>query len=453
MLRSKFQVSRVVGGRHALPFFLLSIAASLLIAPGVAFAQPGDRPGVTVQRYDDDCGVAALLMLLQRAGVNVTEKELLAGLKPGSSVEALTSADLADLVAALGVNLQLDIGFVPVSVAANLAQREPYLVLIKPRVFGASRAIDHFILIEGRVGNTYLTADPVLPSRVRLSDAVFARDVHGKVIDGKPYALVLKLSRDSKRVASQVPLKPSDERLRYWDQAYRLPLSLPAGKVVMSIGQHRQETGVIDQTAGTEANETSNVTVFSAAVGVGHRTELGLTLARITGSGLVRLPGETISFERSGDFSATLGVKHIPSIVLPQSVGLTTGAAIEWSNDIAPSAGSVSANISWVKGGFELGLGTMLRHDGKVAALITPSISYQLPVKRAFIIDAGIAAPYRIGDPRPFYEMQVSVSRNLGPNVLVSAYFSNGILMENGLHSRRFGLTLGYGIPRRFRTE
>lgn len=443
------------GGRFALPVFVIAALAAGLLPAESASAQPNDRPkdrpGVTAQRFDDDCGVAALLMLLQRAGVSVTEQQLLAGLAPGSREDALSAADLAGMVSSLKANLQLDVGFLPLPAIARLAEREPFLILMKPRVNVSSYAIDHFILVEGRVGEGYLVADPDLPSRVRLSDASLGRDAHGRVIEGKPYAMVLKLSRDSKHVAQRLAPKPDDEDLRQWEQAYRLPRALAPGKTVVSLGYLRQEAKFTDPATGFESMESSNVTVFGVSRGIGHRSEVHLSLARIAGTGGFRLPGEPFTFERDGSFNAALGISHVPDIVLPRSLGVSTAAMIEWSDDPVPSAGSVNVNIDWAKAGFAAGLATTLRYDREFSAVLTPSVSYRIPVQQLFVLDAGLAAPYRVGDDRPNYEAQVALSRNIGFDFRLSAFFNASIFPEKGYRSHQFGVTLGYGIPRRFR--
>ncbi len=416
-----------------------------------AKAQSADRPAVAAQRFDDDCGAAALVMLLQRAGVNISESELLAGLGPDSRVDALTAADLADLVSALGSGLQLDVGFLPLPAAARLAESEPFLILMKPRLSAGTAAIDHFILVEGRAGNGYLVADPDLPSRVRLTDTAFARDAHGKTIDGKPYAMILKLSRESGQVARLLPSRPGDAHLRQWEDVYNLPRVLAPGKTVLSLGQLRQETEFDDPVSGAGASEVSDVTLFSISRGIGHRTEIGLSLARISGKGGVRLPGEPFTFDRRGDFNAALGIRHVPNLALPHGLALSTAASIEWSDELAPSAGSVSANLDWARAGFVVGLGTTLRYDDEFSAVVTPSASYRLPVKRLFLLDAGVAAPYRIGDTKPNYEVNVSVSRNIGLDFQLGAFFNAGIFQDRGYSRRQFGVVLGYGIPRRFR--
>ncbi len=422
-----------------------------LFLPEAANAQSGERPPVAAQRFDDDCGAAALVMLLQRAGIDITEKQLLAGLGPDARQDALTAADMAELVSALGMNLQLDVGFLPLPAAAEMAKSEPFLILIMPRSSAGTAAIDHFILVEGRAGDGFLVADPDLPSRVRLTDAAFARDVHGKSIDGKPYAMVLKLSRDDRQIARQLPAKPADAQLRQWEDVYNLPRVLAPGKTVMSIGQLRQEARFDDPVSGIETRDIGNITLLSVARGIGGRSEIGLSLAKFSGTGGVRLPGEPFTFDRRGDFNAALSIRHVPGFVLPHSLGLSTSASVEWSDELAPSAGSVSANLDWARSGFVVGVGTTLRYDGEFSAVVTPAVNYRLPVKRLFLLDAGVAAPYRIGDNRPSYEMQVSLSRHIGMDFQLGAFFNAGIFQDRGFSRHQFGVILGYGIPRRFR--
>ncbi|MGE3691545.1 MAG: cysteine peptidase family C39 domain-containing protein, partial [Novosphingobium sp.] len=362
----------------------------------MANARSADRPAIIAQRFDDDCGAAALVMLLQRAGVDISAEDLLAGLKPGASADALSAADLAGLVSALGQGLRLDVGFLPVPMAATLAESEPYLILIKPRSQVGTVAVDHFILVEGRAADGFLVADPDLPSRVRLTDSAFARDAHGKQIDGKPYAMVLKLSRNDEQIAQRVPSEPGDAHLLHWEQAYNLPRVLPAGKTAVSVGQLWQKTRVDDPASSIETRQDNNVTVLGLSRGIGHRTEIGLSLARFSGTGSFRLPGEEFTVERQGTFNATLSIRHVPAVALPQGFGMSTAASVEWSDSAAPSAGSISADIQWAKAGFVLGVDTTLRHDREFSAFVTPTISYRLPVRRLFLLDSRMSATYRI---------------------------------------------------------
>lgn len=447
------QQRRHFGGRLSLPIFLTAYLMLVGLCPSSADAEDLHRPAVLSQRYDDDCGLAALRMLLERAGIDVSDEELSAGLRPTSNETALSAADLADMVKALDRSLTLDVGFLPLAAVARFAEREPFLILMKPRSFGGADAFDHFILVEGRTAGSYVVADPVLPKRARLSDQLLGKDAHGKSIDGQPYIMILRLAfADNQAIRLMLPMA-SDSTLRFWEQAYRLPRVLPVGKSEISISQIHQRERVSDSSVGIEIDRVSDVTVVRLARGVGTRTQLGASVARIAGSGGFRFPGETLSFDRSGEFNASLRLDHIPDIVLPSSFGISTSATLEWENRLSPSAISFGGTVEWTRRQFGAGVELDVRYDGKMIAVATPSISYRLPTKSGFLLDARIAAPYHFGANRPDYALQFSVGRYMSEDLHLGAFANLGILQQKGVSDNQFGLTLTYGVPRRFRRQ
>ena len=439
------------GKRFALPFFSLGFASLLVLQPVAAQEAMADQAPVLRQRFDDDCGLAALQMLLQRSGQNISIDALLAGLKPSANVDALTAADLADMVAALGLDVRLDVGYLPLETAAALAAREPFLVLMKPDALTGFDAFDHFILVEGRQDQGFVVADPVLPQRVRLSDGTFARDVHGKSIDGVNHAMLLRLARNSEQIAQPLRFSPAAQPLRSWEQAYRLPRLLSPGKVRLSLAQVRQENRVFDPILGTSVASSSNATLLNIARGLGKGSQISLDLARISGGGGFKRPGETFDLGRTGSLNAALTLDHVPDIALPPSLALFTYASVEWSDELTPSAAAVGVNIVWTNGYFAAGIDTDLRHEGRLVARITPTIAYRLPTRTGFVFEAELAAPYRVGGDRPSYEMQLSFSRQIGLDWQIGAFFNSGVFQQSGERNRQFGVALTYGIPRRFR--
>lgn len=442
----------VNGGKCiALPSFFYLLTAIAVITPELVQAETFSRPPVYRQQYDDDCGVAALRMLLQRAGIDAQDKELLAGLKPTSGEDALTAADLSDMVKALNLGLSLEVGFLPLDAVSRLADREPFLILMTPRSIGGGNAVDHFILIEGRALGAFVVADPILPKRTLLKDELFRSDAYGKMIEGRPHAIVLRLTKDGSAASRPLPSEAEDGNLREWDQAYRLPQTLPPGKWVISASHIRQNDKLSDTEEDIEITGASDVSVLSVSRGLGNRSQINLNLARISGTGVFRLPGETFSFDRSGDFHAETRIDHIPDVALPPSFELSTSAALEWDNGIAPSAAAAGAAIEWAGGRLAAGLAADVRFDGRLVAVATPSISYRLPTKSGFTIEAAASSPFRIGDRRLQMDLQLAVSRQLGMDFRISAFLNKGIIQERGTAHSQFGITLTYGVPRRFR--
>lgn len=446
------KVHRERGRRIALPFFLSGFAALIVPAPAWAQANLVDHPPVIRQRFDDDCGLAALQMLLERAGLNVSIDALLAGLKPSANVDALTAADLTDMVAALKLNVQLDVGYLPLNTTAALASQEPFLVLLKPDALTGFDALDHFILVEGRKDQAFVVADPVLPQRVQLSDESFARDVHGRTMNGMKYAMLLRLVRNAEQTTKPLQFDPAAQPpLRSWEQAYRLPRLLPPGKIQLSLAQVRQENRERDPALNTAVIGDSDATVLNIAQGLGGRSQISLSFAGISGSGGFKRPGETFDLDRTGAFNAALAIDHVPDIVLPSSLALLTYAMLEWSDDLVPSAAAIGADTVWTNGYLTVAVNTDLRHEGRMIARVTPSVGYQLPPLAGFVFQAEMSAPFRIGSNRPRYETQLSFSRQLGMDWQIGAFFNSGLFEHKGERNRQFGVALTYGIPRRFR--
>ncbi len=438
------------GKRVVLPFFLLGFAALVVPQPAEARETIARDTPVIPQQFDDDCGLAALQMLLQRSGLNTSTDALLVGLKPSANVSALTAADLTDMVAALNLNVRLEVGYLPLDTASMLASQEPFLVLMKPDALTGFGALDHFILVEGRQAQNFVVADPVLTQRVRLSDESFARDVYGRTINGAKYAMLLRLVRNGEQIEQPLQLNLATQQLRSWEQAYRLPRLLPAGKTGVSLTQARQDFRRQDQTLNTEFKSGSDATLLGIARGLGGRSQINFSLARISGDGGFKRPSEAFDLAQTGAFNADLTIDHVPAIVLPSSLALFTYATAEWSGDVTPSAAAIGAYTVWSNGYLTGSVDTELRHEDRLIARVTPAINYQLPPWKGFIFQGEIAVPFRVGSNRPNYETLLSVSRQLDFDWQISAFFSSGLLERKGERSRQFGVSLTYGIPRRF---
>lgn len=446
MLRQVFCSGRAF---NALPFlFAVGVSNCLTVRP----AQAEERRQVLQQNYDDDCGLAALRMLLERAGIEATDSQLLANLRADSGENALSASDLREMVAGLKAGVQLDVGFLPIAASERLATNEPFLVLMKPQYLqGQVGIIGHFILVEGRTGSDFLVADPVLEKRTRMARELFAAGTHGKVINDQPHIMVLRLTRNGNAAGQPIAPVSQDMKLRSWEQANLLPRALPPGKLVMSVSHVQQREGVDDPPLGLAIAGSASTTILNIARGIGNRTQIGLSVANTAGSGSFRFPGETISFDRNGSMSAVLQLDHIPNLVLPASLGLSTSAAIEFDKSIKPVAATAGADLEYTNGRLGASLGTELRFDGKLLAVVTPMVNYRLPTKSGFVFNVGLSAPYRVGADRPEYELQASVHRQIGMDFQISAFFLKSIFQQAGTSSHLFGLTLTYGVPRRFR--
>jgi hypothetical protein len=105
----------------------------------------------------------------------------------------------------------------------------------------------------------------------------------------------------------------------------------------------------------------------------------------------------------------------------------------------------------WTNGSLALAVNTDLRYQGELVARVTPSVSYLFTPWVGFIVQADIAAPYRIGNSRPTFEAQLSVNRQLSFDWQIGAFFNSGIFEQSGERRQQFGVAVTYGVPRRFR--
>lgn len=437
------------GAQCAPLFFCVAIFAGMQL-PSPAFGQGPRLPAVIAQSYDDDCGLAAVRMLLERAGHNITDRDLLANLKHTSGENALTAADLRDMVIGLGKGLELDIGWLPPDVIPVLAKREPFLVLMRPRSFDGADGFDHFILIEGHSGDSYAVSDSILASRSQLSDELLRKDSHQKIDGSRALIMVLRL-KSAKRAPALLPLSNNNFGMHRWEQSYRLPRVLPNGKMQASLSVVGQRQALAISEMDLSIADRSTATIASISRGIGHRSQLDLTATRFTGNGSFRLPGEALEFRQDAKLNAAVAITHIPNIQLPRSLGLSTSATLDWEKNALPSAITLGAQLGWVKGRLTSTLGFDARYDGRLAAAVYPAISYRLPTKQGFVFETTIAAPFLIGRGQPEYEAEVSVGKRIGLDWYISAFASTVLLQPSGIDSKRLGLTVTYGIPRRFR--
>lgn len=436
-------------GAHCVPlFFSFAIFAGIQF-PSPAIGQAARLPAVIAQNYDDDCGLAAVRMLLERAGLDITEHDLLANLNEASTENALSAADLSDMVRGLGKGLELDIGWLPPNVLPILAQREPFLVLMRPRSFDGADGFDHFIIVEGQSGDGYTVSDPILASRSQLSGELLRKDSHQKNDGSRDLIMVLRL-KTATGAPALLPLN-TIAQMRRWEQSYRLPRVLPNGKIQVSVSAVQQrQTQAINELDVT-IDDRSTATIATISRGIGHRSQFNLSATRFTGNGSFRLSGEALDFRQDAKLNVAVAIEHIPNIQLPPSMGLFTSATLDWEKNALPSAITLGAQLGWVKGRLTSTLGIDARYEGQLAAAVYPAISYRLPIRQSFVFEATIAAPFRIGGGQPQYEAEFSVGKRIGLDWYISAVASTGLWQSAGMSSKRLGVTVTYGIPRRFR--
>lgn len=438
-------------GRHVRPAFVFCFAVfTAAYSFDAADAQISERPVVVAQQFDDDCGLAALRMLLQRSGIEVAESALAASLPPSQSLDALSASDLAMMVENLGLGLRLDVLFLPVSAIEQFSEFEPFIILLKPQPLSGSAVFNHFVLVEARTDNGYLVADPILGERVELSDRDLAERTHGREVGGDLNPMILRLTRSGRGSGVVVPVISTDQRLMDWEAAYRQPRLLPQGKTQLSFGfsvqseRFRPEGGVL-------LGETNRELSLGFTHGLSGRTQFGLSLSFSDGSGLIQLRDDRTSFDLGEVRAVTLSFQHVPRIELPTGLGLVTSAELTWTDGTQPLYATLGADLSYVYNDFTFGLGTEMLYNGSSYWQVTPSARYSTVLADTFLLDLSLAAPFDVTFGTHAYEAELGLSRNFGPDLLLRGFINYGLSDDRTSERVGAGLEIVYGIPRRFR--
>lgn len=448
--RSVKRFVKLAGRRVRPAFFSCAAVFAAIYSFEPAEAQISDRPVVVAQQFDDDCGLAALRMLLQRSNIEVSESALAGSLPPSQSLDALSASDLAMMVDNLRLDVRLDVLFLPVSAIEQFSEFEPFIILLKPQPLSGNSVFNHFVLVEARTDNGYLVADPILGERVELSDRDLAERTHGRQVDGDVNPMILRLTRSGRGSGVVVPAISTDQRLMDWEAAYRQPRLLPQGKTQLSFGfsvqsdRFRPEDGVL-------LGETNRELSLGFTHGLSGRTQVGLSLNFSEGSGLIQLGDDRTSFDLGEARSVTLSFQHVPRIELPTGIGLVTSADLTWTNGTQPLYATLGADLSYVYNDFTFGLGTEMLYNGSSYWQVTPSASYSTVVGQAFLLDLSLAAPFDVTFGTHTYEAELALSRNFGPDLLLRGFVNYGLSDDRASEQVGAGLEIVYGIPRRFR--
>jgi hypothetical protein len=444
---------RLMAGRSATRPAAFFLAYLLAETSAVAHSQPLlERQAPIPQAFDDDCGVAALAMLFRNAGVEISIGRLVAGLSVDARGEALSGTDLIQMVRNSGEDFELVAGFVPVASLHELAAEESFIILLRPRSFGGADGFDHFVVVERRLAAGYLIADPILPSRTLLADALVERDAHGKMVNGVPYVMVFRLIRDGKPA---MPLRQStaDERARSWSDTYRLPRSLPSGKWLVETNVvHTTSSEVVDD--GVEIDSEGLSKRVRLSRGVGHSSQASVELVENEGSTRLQIPGAALSLGSEAGRSASVDWTKFYDWDLPLQFAASTNLRAAWSNRLAPDAVSGSIQLTNRLGDVGMSISNELVVDlrmGKAALFTTVSASLDVSTPWDVIV-GGIATleSQNMQSPDRLFATAY-IAKNIDPNLSISAFVQHDVLQRHGRTDTQVGVTLTFGVPRPMR--
>lgn len=429
----------------------IAIAAATSISSGAQATEL--RPKPISQLFDDDCGVPAVAMLLRSAGVVASPAELVAGLEPNAREDALSGTDLIRMVSHVDRGVELVAGFVPVSRLQSLAARETMIILMRTRAFGGAVQLDHFIVVERRLSEGFLVADPMLASRAFLSDDLLERDAHSKVIDGKIHILVFRLMRGRLGAAPAAAENPEDAHIRPWEVLHRLPRPLPPGKWTIAtsfVHGHSQSGSLKDLRMDQRA--LSKRLLISR--GLTPRTQVGIELNTSEGETRLRIPGDNFTLGGGAASSGRLIWSYFPDRSLPWGMTGSTSLSAAWRDVGMPSelSGTVQLDRRIKDLAFNLvGEIGVDAHSGKAVVALTPSVTYDKVLPNGLAVGIAMSAPsIDMRKPDHLYA-SVSASRSISPNLSAAMFYQQEVLEKHGMRERQFGFTVTYGIPRPMR--
>jgi hypothetical protein len=425
---------------------------SFIVVPLIVFGCPAIaelRPSVFAQRFDDDCGISALRMLLQRAGQQVSDAQLFAAISPSTDVEALSSRDLQRVVEALGLGYSLDIGYTDAATATDLTEFEAFMVLIKPTAMIGLSTINHFVLVEGATEEGWLVADPILADRVIFPYEDIQAKLVGRELDGTTYPMILRLTKDAQGAAASIAILETDLERMTWTAAYNKPRSLQKGKTVINFGASLAR---IDIKPGFGLSEmiTGQTLSFGATRGLSPRTmgrfNLNHTITDVTVSAL----GASVSFRLDESISFSFGLDHLPKVDLPNAFALSTSTDVSWDGSGNSTSLSVGAQFSYVDENWTFGLGAGANYDGTLQGQMTPSVGYTKDFEKASV-DLTLSLPTDLQTGDTDVSINVVVLKPINNDL--SLQFSGGLSGNPGsdVLASSVSMQVVYAIPRLFR--
>ncbi|HEV2818555.1 MAG TPA: cysteine peptidase family C39 domain-containing protein [Allosphingosinicella sp.] len=431
----------------------LAVAA---LRPDMALA----RVEIERQSRDDDCGPAALALLMRAAGIEVRERDLLRLTGRRSREPGMSAGDLVRMVAASGTQVELRADWIPVENLAAVINREPSIVLLyeaRDQRGTQAQVLGHFVVLEAwseRRG--FLVADPAIGRRAFMQHSQVAETAHVRERTGRREVLLLRLWRNGNPAVASESVSPGEEAdLRDLLELRQLPYGVPAGRTMLTLSvTNFRSTNPLAADDPLALGIATNGVTLSAEHGIGNGASVAVTIGGTATSTRLYFPGSgSFSIGRSEGFGAV----HV-GVTSPVEIGLPANTST------LVSLGTSFRSLS-IPAGINAGIVTQFQH-GKTTFIATanmslsrvgadwwidlsPSVAVARSFGRRWTAGLAILGHVPIQSRRPEGEIAIFADFVLSSNWAMGVYVSRGIFERTDTHSQAFGFSITYAIPRR----
>jgi len=435
----------------------MAIAVAAL-TPEMAWA----RVEIERQSRDDDCGAAALALLMRAAGIDIRERDLLRLADRHSREPGLSAADLGRMVAASGTQLELRADWIPVENLAAVINSEPSIVLLyeaRDQRGARAQVLGHFVVLEAwseRRG--FLVADPAIGRRAFMRHSQVAESAHAREHAGRREVLVLRLGRNGNPATASESVSPSEESdLRNLLELRQLPHGVPAGRTILNLSVTSfRSRNTIASDDPLELGVASNGMTLTAEHGIGNGASVAVAIGGTTTATRLYFPGSgSFSIGRSENFDAVhLGLTSPIDIRLPANTSTMGSIGISFRRLSFPT-GINAGIVTQIQQGKTAVIGaanmSLHRVDADWRIGLSPSVAVARSFGRRWTAGLAILGYIPITSGTPEGEIAVFADFALSGNWSMGAYVSRGIFQRAGARSEAFGFSITYVLPRRIR--
>lgn len=431
------------------------------VCPVAVCANPVVRPAVIQQERDDDCGAAALAMLMKLAGHDVTEAFLLqsSGIIVSQREKGLSAGDLVRITEKSGTGLILVGQMVKKAEFSQYVAQHPVMVLLVEK--NAKAGFGHFVTVEAyhpELG--YLVADPAIGKRGFIKESKLMSLVPDDTSTGTIRMLALRLMRDGQSAISPAPLAIGEEKAySMLDTLRRSRRALSSGKtfVTLEVGQGRQRlTPGGDQPFAFSARQST--ASLSVRRGLGDDFELGVSLGVGQERGSITLGNDGfVPLERRTS-AAPLSVSVSQTVEIDQSGKWTAfwGGGLGLKDGYKPRALSASVGVQRQIDKFSItGLIDVqyVKANGQSSTSISPAIDLGFDIGDGFMASAQLATVIPLNGGQPVGDLGLGLGKQIGKNWAVEAQFSHSIFGPSGYRASQFGLAITFALPNRLKMK
>lgn len=424
---------------------------SMFLYPTLANSQSYPQR-VIFQSYDDDCGIAALQMLLMRHGHVISQKDLISKLDAEINVDALSAADLSTIVDDLDIGLNLDIGFMPIFAALDMAKEEPFLILISPRRSASDGIFKHFVVVEGVLDQNLILADPYLGSRTKLGADAIPNITHGRAVGDDFYMMVLRLSQNKRPARLGLPMEVPSRPISTVETAYNQPHLLPPRKTVVSTEiSFQNSTARLED--GSVFNQKFRTHTLLLERGIKRNLQVSFSLSKSSGEGTIDDENYTTHLIYSAPAIATIAANYIPEMVLPSGLSILTSSQLTWQVGSKHVDSRIDFDVDYSLENTGIGLNYTIHDSTNNSDSLSPYAYVKFGFLNSKVADVNLSSQIKNNFDLSSYQIDLNLSTKVDKDLSLTGSFGFKKDLDVKENSFFLGLKITQGIPRRFRNS